>query len=218
MRYQRIQRTPFCLLIVGTALLLGLGGGCAPPPAADSPESEPPQDDASEPSTGNPAKPANERDAPEISRSVGEPDGVVVLWPRVVPRSDDAAIGALAAELQKRLAHAALAAAPARKRDVRPEPERVCPRSGCAGPSVGAVLVHAKGGCVAVALVTPPGASASRILPWAGLVKIKNAQVPFREPPESQLTVRDAVPCGDLVAALDKANADLVKALDAELE
>ena len=45
-------------------------------------------------------------DAPEISRSVGQTGGVVVFWPRIVPRSvgGDPQMHAIAQRLQERLA------------------------------------------------------------------------------------------------------------------
>ena len=67
-------------------------------------------------------------DAPEISRSVGVKGGVVVLWPRVLPATADPAVQVEAQKLQARLTAMAEAAAPAAPRDVRPTPERVCPR------------------------------------------------------------------------------------------
>ncbi len=140
-------------------------------------------------------------DAPEISRSVGQTGGFVVLWPRVVPATTDPAITAVALTLQSRLAALATTVAPTAPLDVRPAPERVCPRQGCQGVALGAVLYHQQGACVAAVTVSAPGPSPARLAPWGGLLELKAAEVPFREPPESQLAVRDFVPCHQLLAA-----------------
>src|SRR4051812_28885981 len=42
-------------------------------------------------------------DTPEISRSRGTAGGVVVLWPRIVPRSEDPAVLDLATRIQAKL-------------------------------------------------------------------------------------------------------------------
>jgi len=169
-------------------------------------------------STGEPAaklQGANPQDAPEISRSVGEEGGVVVFWPRIVPRSDKAEIKALAGAVQRQLV-AAVEQAGVTAVDVRPEPERVCPKAGCAGMTVGAIVVNAKGGgCTVLGLVAPAGQGETHIVPWHGLVKLKAETVPFREPPESQVTVRDNVPCKDLGAKLGESLEDLVAKIKA---
>lgn len=154
-------------------------------------------------------------DAPEISRSVGPPGGVVVLWPRIIPASTDPAIRLAASQLQARLRATVEQALPGAPIDVRPEPERVCPRQGCAAVAVGAVLTHAQGGCVAVVTVSRPGASSAGLVPWAGVVEPKQPSVPFREPPESQLTIRDFVPCAELAAAAAARDAGVVEAVKA---
>ena len=61
--------------------------------------------------------------APEISRSRGEQGGAVVLWPRVIPKTDDPAVLELAARVQARLAQ--LAEAHTSKEDKSPSPKRV---------------------------------------------------------------------------------------------
>ena len=70
---------------------------------------------------------------PEISRSGGVTGGVVLLWPRVIPRSEDPQTDQDAAFVQGQLRAAIARALPGRPVDVRPNPERVCPRAGCAG-------------------------------------------------------------------------------------
>ncbi len=156
---------------------------------------------------------AKSKDAPEISRSGGEQGGLVVFWPRVIPRTDDPAIRKLAGELQGQLVTLAKKAAPGRKLDVRPEPERVCPRAGCAAMTLGVLLVHTGGGCTALGLVSGAGTGEQHIVPWAGVVKLTQDRIPFRDHPENQVTVRDAVPCKALVAKLAEAESDIVKAV-----
>jgi hypothetical protein len=132
---------------------LPLGGGC------DRPAPRGPQSGAeAEPATG--ATGVTTGDAPEISRSVGVEGGILVLWPRVVgPRGSPKPTTDLARQLQSRLVAIAQRVAPGRPIDVRPEPERVCPRSGCAAMSLGVLLAVAGKGCVAVALVSDRGQS-----------------------------------------------------------
>ena len=155
-------------------------------------------------------------DAPEISRSTGQPGGFVVLWPRVVPATTDPALAQLAGALQARLRALTQGVAPSAPLDVRPAPERVCPRQGCQGAAIGALLYHQQGMCVAVLSVSPPGPSAAQISPWGGVVDLRARSVPFREPPESQVAVRDFVPCDQILAATaasDTAVADAIRAV-----
>ncbi len=140
---------------------------------------------------------------------------MVVFWPRVIPRTEEATVVALAADLQKQLVAVTKKALPGRKIDVRPQPERVCPRSGCAAMTVGVLLTHGGGGCTAMALVSEPGTSPQQIVPWGGLVKLAETEVPFREHPENKVTIRDSVPCQDLLGALAKREAKVVAAIQA---
>ena len=78
----------------------------------------------------------------------------------------------------------------------------VCPQAGCLGVSVGVLLLHNGQGCAAVALVGGPGRSAVRLIPWVGELSIKRDRVLFRAPPESEVSIRDFVPCVDLGASL----------------
>jgi len=146
----------------------------------------------------------DEPDAPQISRSVGAEGGIVLLWPRVVgPRTGgaaDADTSALAKRLQARLGELVQHAAPGRPVDVRPEPERVCPRSGCKAASIGVLLARARsGGCAAVALVSGSGPVAARLVPWIGQIDLSARMVPFRAPPESSVKVQDYVRCSNLL-------------------
>jgi len=173
-----------------------------------------------------PSQPGEEggssNDAPQISRSVGEPGGFVVLYPRIaLPRSSagqvpDSELKSIASQLQQRLAEIAKRVRPNAKIDVRPEPERVCPRSGCKAASLGVVVTRAGAGCAAVALISAPGTSPQRLVPWAAQMRLKEQSVPFREPPERAVGVTDYVRCGDLVkdaatqdAAVEKAVKEL---------
>ncbi|MEQ1503847.1 MAG: hypothetical protein ABMB14_16520 [Myxococcota bacterium] len=139
----------------------------------------------------------------EISHSRGKANGVVVLWPRVVPETDDPAITDLAKRLQARIqAAAATTVIPARI-DVRPAPERVCPLSGCRSTSVGVLLGHQDGGCAALAIVGPPGVESQRLVPLAGKFQMTDAALEFRAAPEGKVTVSEFVPCASLEQALD---------------
>lgn len=138
--------------------------------------------------------------SPEISRSRGEPNGIVLLYPRIIPSSERERLAGTARALQDRLHTMLKEAYPDRPIDVRPAPERVCMRTGCLAPSVG-VLIAAQGdNCVAVAIVSDAGQSPQRLMPWAGLLTTA-LQVPFREPPESSLTIHEFVECDTLAEA-----------------
>jgi hypothetical protein len=142
-------------------------------------------------------------DAPQISRSVGVEGGIVVLWPRVVGSRETPQVPAsIAQKLQARLAEVAARAAAGRPLDVRPEPERICPRSGCVAKSVGVLLAYASGGCAAVALLSGPGPSPAELVPWGGSIRLKARTVAFRDPPEQQVSVEDYLPCDALLGGL----------------
>lgn len=140
---------------------------------------------------------------PEVSRSRGRKDGIVVLWPRIVPETDDATVVALAERLQVRLQQIAVTAAPPTRVDVRPSPERVCPLNGCRGTSVALMLGHQDGGCAALALVGPPGQQPLRLVPLAGRFSMDSAALDFRSPPEGKVVVSEFVPCAQLEQSLD---------------
>jgi hypothetical protein len=198
------------------AFALLLVAGCSPPPPTSEPRSEaPPQDIL----LGK-SPPSGAGDAPEISRSVGAEGGVVVLWPRIVrtkgnsgPVDDETRD--IAAKLQKRLEEVAAKALPGAPTDVRPEPERVCPRQGCKAISVGVLLTRAQGACAAMALVSAPGASPAKIVPWAGRVNVQQDTVAFRDPPETQVRVEDYVSCAKLIDELGSREAEVAAAIRA---
>lgn len=163
-------------------------------------------------STPKPAPAPANQDGPHISRSVGEEGGLVVFWPRVIPKTDDAEIRGYAKQLQQRLV--AIAGSKFKdKIDMRPEPERVCPQKGCKAKTLGVLLLHRGGGCTAIALVGQPGKSPTKLVPWAGVVTLKKDEVPFRDYPESEVTIRDAVPCGELMSKLAENEKDIAAAL-----
>ncbi|MCA9492996.1 MAG: hypothetical protein KC621_23860 [Myxococcales bacterium] len=139
----------------------------------------------------------------EISRTRGKPSGIVVLWPRVVPATDDPQIRRLAAALQEGVARQAVEDRGSSLVDQRPEPERVCPRSGCRGTSVTLMLGHQAGGCVVVAAVGPPGDEQQTLVPLAGRMDLPEPVVPFRAAPEERVVVREFVPCDQLLQSLD---------------
>lgn len=144
-------------------------------------------------------------DAPEISRSRGEQGGYVVLWPRIVPRDEDPTTARIASLLQARLRAMAERAAPGAPVDVRPSPERVCPRDGgCVATSLGAVLSRRGGACAAAVTIGAPGTSPVRVLGWAGTVTTKDQTAAFRDPPESLLVVQEWAKCDELLAGLEK--------------
>lgn len=141
--------------------------------------------------------------APEISRSRGRRGGVVVLWPRVVPATEDPQIQGLAKRLQDRLYAAASEVVDYRRVDVRPEPERVCPRAGCRAPSVSLLLGHQAGGCVLVGFVSPAGDEPADVVPMVGEVELASDKIAFRKPPESSMVVTEFVPCTQIEEAFD---------------
>jgi len=148
-----------------------------------------------------------------VSRSRGVEGGVVLLWPRVIPRSDTVAMRPQAATLQRRLRTIIAETLPGRPVDVRPEPERVCTQSGCLGSRVGVLLIHRGGGCAAVALVGTPGRSMTRLVPWAGDIGLKSRQIRFRDYPESSVIVDDLVPCGELLRHIDEREPEVRRAI-----
>lgn len=172
------------------ALLVGCASAPENPTDDGGPGYRPPDDDDKEYLLG-----------PEISHSRGVEGGLVLLWPRVVPMAQTAAMRGPAKALQDRLKAMLEQHFPGRPIDVRPEPERVCPKTGCLGTSVG-VLIGVREGesCVAIVIVSPPGRSDQLLMPWAGLVTTK-LQVPFREPPESSMQIQEMVPCDQLTTA-----------------
>ena len=176
------------LLVSASALVSGCGR-----PAPQGPQ----------PGAGTGPQSTTGGDSPQISRSVGVEGGVVVLWPRVIGSPDAGLpITSVARELQSRLVAITKRVAPGRPVDVRPEPERVCPRAGCAATSVGVLLAVRGRGCAAVALVSEPGQSPAELVPWGGGVNLKSSSALFREPPEQSVSVSDYARCESLLEEL----------------
>jgi hypothetical protein len=140
---------------------------------------------------------------------------VVVLWPRIIPKSETPRTRALAGSVQEKLRVLVDRALPKRAVDVRPEPERVCPQAGCQAPALGVLLLRKENGCALVALVSEPGRNPTRLVPWVGEVTLKSTQVAFREPPESLVTIKDFMPCDQVSAQWGKREEDVVSALRA---
>ena len=140
----------------------------------------------------------------------------MVLWPRVIPRSNSKTAQAAAWVVQQDMKRIASEVLPGRPIDVRPEPERVCPQAGCKGVVLGAVVVHNGDACIAVATISGPGRSAQTLVPWAGQVDLKQLTVPFREPPESFLTIRDFAKCSMLTNPLAEGEQPVRSALAAQ--
>ena len=138
-----------------------------------------------------------EEEDPRVSRSAGEAGGVVVLFPRVMGLPDQEA-----AALQAHMVEVAQRVFPNRPLDIRPDPERVCPRDGCLGPSLGALLVTQNGTCAAIAVVGNPGRGEHALIRWSGRLTVRDRVIPFRDPPESHVTLQEATPCEGMGAEL----------------
>lgn len=81
--------------------------------------------------------------------------------------------------------------------------------------TVGALLIRKKSSCVIVGLFSPAGKAPAMLVPWVGEMDLKTNVVPFREPPESQVKIRDWAPCAEIDARLDSGKDALVKAVRA---
>lgn len=154
-------------------------------------------------------------DSPQISTSVGPKEGVIVLWPRVIPATDDPGVLALAEKVQQRASELAARTFSGVERDVRPRPERVCPQAGCKATSFGSVLMHHGDGCAVAAWVAAPGRSPARPVPWSPGVVAKVATVKFREPVEGALTITDFQRCEDVLDSLKGGDAQVATELGA---
>ncbi len=150
-----------------------------------------------------------------VARSRGDQNGVVVLWPRIIPSAIADQNQALAASMQQHMQALAQKALPGRTVDVRPAPERVCPRGGCVAPSINVLFTRTSNACIAIALVNSPGESNTKLVPWAGTVELKADSVPFRDPPENHVKIKDYVPCDALMGELGKQDAFIEAALRA---
>jgi len=132
-----------------------------------------------------------------VSKSRGVEDGLLLLYPRIIPSAETTAQRGPALALQARLGKLLADAYPERPLDVRPEGERVCIKTGCLAASVGVLIIVQDTQCVAVVSVTAPGVAEHALMPWAGTVSVA-LSVPFREPLESYVKIGDMVPCSQL--------------------
>lgn len=204
-------------LFAATAIVIG----CAPAVTSLPDPGPAPAETAAAPEPGEspavatkPAPAAGASDDPRISRSAGEPGGVVLLWPRVVPADDSETTNAIADGIQRHMRGVVERALPGRPVDVRPSPERTCPKAGCAGVAFGALLVRRGEGCAVVAMVMPAGTSEpTTLVDWAGALKLARTQIPFRAYPESEVTISDFAACADLPGSLSAREDEIVEAL-----
>lgn len=139
---------------------------------------------------------------PEISHSKGAAGGIVVLWPRIIPGTIAEENAAIAAQVQAKVKAVAEKALPGRPIDVRPKPERVCPKAGCDGMSINVLFTRNSTACVAIALINAPGTSPTKLIPWGGTVELKSDTIQFRDMPENFVKIKDYVPCDQLVTTM----------------
>jgi hypothetical protein len=139
---------------------------------------------------------------PEISHSKGAAGGIVVLWPRIIPGTIAEENAAIAAQVQAKVKAVAEKALPGRPIDVRPKPERVCPKAGCDAMSINVLFTRNSTACVAVAIINAPGTSPTKLIPWGGLVELKSDTIQFRDMPENFVKIKDYVPCDQLVTSM----------------
>lgn len=144
---------------------------------------------------------------PEVSHSKGVAGGVVVLWPRIIPSAIAAENQPMASQIQQKVKQLVERALPGRPIDVRPSPERVCPKTGCDALSVGVLFTRSNNSCMAVALINAPGVSQTKMVPWGGEVAFKAGDsVAFRDPPENNVTIKDYATCDQLIAEMTKSD------------
>jgi hypothetical protein len=139
---------------------------------------------------------------PEISHSKGAAGGIVVLWPRIIPGTIAEENAALAGQVQAKVKALAEKALPGRPVDVRPKPERVCPKAGCDAVSINVLFTKNSSACVVVALINAPGTSPTKLIPWGGGVELKSDTIQFRDMPENFVKIKDYVPCDQLITSM----------------
>lgn len=139
---------------------------------------------------------------PEISHSKGQPGGIVVLYPRIIPGTIAEENAALAAQIQAKVKAVAEKALPGKAIDVRPKPERVCPKAGCDAMSINVLFTKQSNSCMTVALINAPGTSPIKLIPWGGLVELKSDTIQFRDMPENFVKIKDYVPCDQLITQM----------------
>lgn len=201
---------------IGTLLLAlapALADQGAPPGPILPPTIAPGGQPVNAPAPGNANPKATTVVVPTVSKGAGVEGGVVVLWPRVIPSAGADRLDPVAVDAQARLSGLVATTLPGRPIELRPKPERSCPQGGCKGLSVGVLIANVAEGCAAVALVGQPGQTPVRLIPWAGRIERKAMSVPFRDPPESQITVTEFVPCAALGDALEKGKPAVAEAI-----
>ncbi|HOX43060.1 MAG TPA: hypothetical protein PK668_05665 [Myxococcota bacterium] len=140
---------------------------------------------------------------------------VTILWPRIIPSGDAAALRVQAEVLQASLLQRLGKALPGQRAELRPEPERRCPHDRCERLTLGALLLHRGQGCAVVATVHQPRGGAVRLAPWAGKLRLKAYQLQAGQRPEDFVTVEDFAPCAGLVEALAAGDADVEREIRA---
>ena len=142
--------------------------------------------------------------APEISHSKGVAGGIVVLYPRIIPTTIAAENAALATQIQAKMRAVAEKALPGRPIDVRPSPERVCPKTGCDGVSINVLFSRTSTACVTVAIINGPGVSTTKLIPWGGSVEFKTGTdtIQFRDMPENFVKIKDFQPCDQITTIM----------------
>ncbi len=143
---------------------------------------------------------------PEISHSKGVAGGVVVLWPRIIPATIAEENTQIAAQLQAKMKSVVERALPGRAIDMRPKPERVCPKAGCDAMSINVLFTRNSTACAAIAIINAPGTSPTKLMPWGGTVELKSDTIQFRDMPENFVKIKDYQPCDQLIASMAEAD------------
>lgn len=232
------KRFCFSLCVFLTSGIACKSSSSTPPPSEATPETTPTTEATEDQPVAN-TEPSASTDQPQpatnadgvvpgspddpkyrdkrVSSSAGVEGGVVILWPRIVPATIADENRQLTSSLQQHVRSLVEKTLPGRPLDIRPEPERVCPRTGCKGVSINILFHRNNTGCVAIALINAPGTSDTQMIPWAGGIEFKQGQtsVPFREPPESHVTVKDYALCTGLLETMKAQDAVVANALKA---
>ena len=140
----------------------------------------------------------------QISHSKGVAGGIVVLFPRIIPSTIAAENAAIATQIQAKVRTVAAKALPGRAIDVRPSPERVCPKSGCDAVSINVMFSRSSTACVVVAMINAPGVSTTKLIPWGGSVEFKTGTdtIQFRDMPENFIRIKDFQPCDQITTIM----------------
>lgn len=190
---------------LGTPPADGAGGTGTDPAGTPGPAG--PNGQTSTGTTSGPTPVAGGRDdsrflGPEISHSKGVAGGVVVLWPRIIPATIAEENTQLAAQVQAKMKAVVEKALPGRPIDLRPKPERVCPKAGCDAMSINVLFTRTSSACAAIAIINAPGTSPTKLMPWGGTVELKSDTIQFRDMPENFVKIKDYEPCDQLIAKM----------------